>query len=117
MALLRRRFPAGEDMSLQSLDTLLYRGGVRKSYIPQGIIINDTKVCAQYVCPTGAVASRINPMVKALKAIIMMILPGTRCKIHPVVIAAQSPLITTGENCAAARSGLTPLRFSRNCQK
>ena len=53
----------------------------KTTYIPQGIIINETKVCAQYIWFTGAVASRMSPTAKAVKAIIIMILPGTRCKI------------------------------------
>lgn len=70
----------------------------RSTNIPQGIIINETNVCAQYDCPTGAVPSKINPTVKANNAIIIITLPETRLKMNAVVRAAQNPLIVIGIN-------------------
>jgi hypothetical protein len=97
MELLRRMVADGNDISL--VESVIFRLRRRDSiYIPHGITIIETNVCAQYTCPTGAVAIKMPPTVNANIAHNMTKLAGTRLMIKPVVKAAQSPLRATGTN-------------------
>jgi hypothetical protein len=64
--------------------------------IPHGIISIETKVYAQYVWETGAVAMRIWPVKKQAIAATIIYATLILAKRHPTTRDARKPLIATG---------------------
>ena len=64
--------------------------------IPHGMMRTDTKACAQYVCLTGAVATRIWPVRKQNIVANIMYVTLTLKRMNPTVREVRKPLAATG---------------------